>query len=61
MPESVNDNSGSKKSRNTVEKNDERVVRGIHATRSLGCGGQHKCSNPEATKGEQSELLHMAS
>jgi hypothetical protein len=61
VPESVHDNGGSKNARYTVEKKDKRTVCDINAASSLGHAGRHYCGDPEATKREQSALLHRAS
>jgi hypothetical protein len=60
MPEGVDEYSDTKDTPGYVEKKKCRMVRDLNAACSLDHVGKQYDGNPEATKREQSESLHMA-
>jgi len=60
MPEGVDEYSDTKNAPDDVEKKKCRMVRELNAAFPLDHVGKQYDGNPEATKREQSESLHMA-
>ena len=60
MPEGVDEYSDTKNAPDYVEKKKCRMVRELNAAFPLDHVGKQYDGNPEATKREQSESLHMA-
>jgi hypothetical protein len=60
MPEGVDEYSDTKNAPDYVEKKKCRMVRDLNAACPLDRVGKQYDGNPEATKREQSESLHMA-